>query len=87
MAGSRFSENLDDIQDVLAPLFKARGFRKRGRTYNRVNADGLTEVINFQMGPSNPPGTVYMPGVREDIHGLFVVNLGIYVPQGNRFNK
>ena len=33
------------------------------------------------MGPSDPPGTTYFPGLRDNLHGLFTVNLGVYVPE------
>jgi hypothetical protein len=33
------------------------------------------------MGSSDPPGTTYIPGLRENLHGLFTVNLGVYVPE------
>ena len=33
------------------------------------------------MGASDPPGTTYIPGLRENLHGLFTVNLGVYVPE------
>src|SRR5262245_59917125 len=32
------------------------------------------------MGPSDPPGTPPFPG-RENLHGLFTINLGVYVPE------
>jgi hypothetical protein len=33
------------------------------------------------MGASDPPGTTYIPGLRENLHGWFTVNLGVYVPE------
>jgi len=33
------------------------------------------------MGAFDPPGTTYIPGLRENMHGLFAVNLGVYVPE------
>jgi len=33
------------------------------------------------MGSSDPPGTTYIPGLRENLYGLFTVNLGVYVPE------
>jgi hypothetical protein len=33
------------------------------------------------MGPSDPPGTTYIPGLRENLHGLFTINLGVYIPE------
>ena len=33
------------------------------------------------MGASDPPGTTFIPGLRENLHGLFTINLGVYVPE------
>jgi Domain of unknown function (DUF4304) len=33
------------------------------------------------MGAADPPGTTHIPGLRENLHGLFTVNLGVYVPE------
>jgi hypothetical protein len=33
------------------------------------------------MGASDPPGTTYFPPLRRNMHGLFTVNLGVYVPE------
>jgi hypothetical protein len=81
MPKSEFAVQVDEIQRAVAPLFKSQGFRKRGRTYNRHTSDGLIHVVNFQMGASDPPGTTYVPGLRENLHGLFIVNLGVYIPE------
>jgi hypothetical protein len=81
MTKSAYSEAVDAIQAALRPVLHQRGFRVRGRTFNRVTEDGLTQVVNLQVGPSDPPGTTYIAGLRENLHGLFAVNLGVYVPE------
>ncbi|MEW6684563.1 MAG: DUF4304 domain-containing protein [Nitrospirota bacterium] len=81
MPKSTYAEAVDEIQSTLRPVLKAQGFKVRGRTFNRVTEDGLTQVISIQMGASDPPGTTYIPGLRENLHGLFTVNLGVYVPE------
>ncbi len=81
MEKSKFAEQIDEIQTALVPFFKENGFKKRGRTYNRPGFDNLISVINFQMGAFEPPGTTYMPGIRENLYGLFTINLGIFVPE------
>ena len=75
---------LDALQAQLRTLFKQRGYRVRGRTFNRLTGDGLTQVVNFQMGSFQPPGTQPIPGLRADMYGLFTVNLGVYVPEVTR---
>ena len=81
MGKSEFAKQVDEIQSQLTPFLKENGFRKRGRTFNRTSSDGLISVINFQMGAFDPPGTTYIPGLRENLYGLFTINLGIYVPE------
>ncbi|MFA6295232.1 MAG: DUF4304 domain-containing protein [Candidatus Paceibacterota bacterium] len=66
---SRITASL--YNDVLKP----QSFKKKGNTFNRLTSDGLTQVINFQAG-------AYEPWKQEDsLHGLFTINLGIYVPE------
>jgi len=86
MAKSTYAQAVDEIRKALRPLMKSRGFRVRGRTFNRTTEDGLTQVVNIQMGASDPPGTTYIAGLRENMHGLFTVNLGVYVPEVARYH-
>ena len=81
MPKSELAQALDRIQKSLALELKTRQFKVRGRTFNRQSADGLTQVINIQMGSFDPPGTTYHPGLRENLYGRFTVNLGVYVPE------
>jgi hypothetical protein len=81
MGKSRFAAAVDEIQAELRPFLRDRGFKLRGRTFNRVTEDGLTQVVSIQMGSSDPPGTTYIPGLRENLQGLFTINLGVYVPE------
>ncbi len=65
----------------IAPSMKAAGFRKRRHTFNRrVGDDGFVQMLNFQMGAFDPPGTVEIPGLRPNLYGRFTVNLGVFVP-------
>jgi hypothetical protein len=81
MTKSVLTNTLGKLQQNLDPLLGESGFRKSNRTYNRITADGLTQVIDFQMGRFDPPGTTHIPGLRENLYGLFTVNLGVYVPE------
>jgi hypothetical protein len=54
MPKSIYAYAVDDIQAALRPFLHDRGFKVRGRTFNRVAEDGLTQVINIQMGPCHP---------------------------------
>jgi hypothetical protein len=87
MTKSDYAAAVDQIQRALRPMMTARGYKVRGRTFNRQTEDGLTQVVNLQMGPSDPPGTTYVPGLRENLHGLFTINLGVYVPEVARIHE
>jgi len=86
MNKSSQSVKVDEIQAALHAWLKPKGFRKQGRTFNRTTDDGLVQVVNIQMGASDPPGTVYIPGLRENLYGWFTINLGVYVPEVARFH-
>ena len=74
-------KTLDELQGKLRSALAERGFRTRGRAFNRRTSDGLTEVVHIQMGSFDPPGTTYIPGLRENFYGKFTVNLGVFVPE------
>jgi hypothetical protein len=87
MARSKLAKDLDSLQSCVRAMLEPRGFRVRGRTFNRVNDDGLTEVLDLQMGAFDPPGTVEIPGLRESTYGYFTVNLGIHVPEVEKHDR
>src|ERR1700722_931882 len=86
MPKSEFAIAVDEVQRRLKPLLKARGFRSKGRSFNLTTEEGLTYVIGIQMGASDPPGVLPIPGLRSNMHGLFTINLGIYVPEVSQFH-
>jgi hypothetical protein len=86
MPKSAFANAVDQIQGAVRPMLKERGFRVRGRSFNRITEDGLTQVVHIWMGPSDPPGTTYVPGLTANYHGLFTVNLGVYVPEVDKYH-
>jgi hypothetical protein len=78
---SELVETVDRLQVKLRAFLKDQGFRARGRTFNRKTSDGLIQVIQIQMGSFDPPGTTYIPGLRQNLYGKFTINLGVYVPE------
>jgi hypothetical protein len=80
------AKQMDALQAALRPALQRWGFRGRGRAFNRANQDGLTQVITFQMGSFDPPGTTPIPGFRESFYGRFTINLGVYVPEVARYH-
>lgn len=81
MKKSRFAKATDELQDELRAVLKSVGYRAKGRTFNRVTKDGLTQVIRINLAPANPPAWTPIPGLRENYYGLFTIELGIYVPE------
>lgn len=79
MQKSNVAATLDEIQKPINDALKARGFKKSGRTLNRVMPSGLVHVVNFQMGQF-PIGEYVIPGIRESFYGKFAVNLGVVLP-------
>jgi hypothetical protein len=75
------ARQLDEVLAELRPTLKQHGFRVRARAFNRTTSDGLTQVVQFQLGSFQPPGTQEVPGLRANLYGLFTVNLGVYVPE------
>ncbi len=76
---------MKQIVAIAAPLLKSAGFKKRRHTFNRAVKDGLVHLVNFQMGPYDPSGRPdVLAGIRVNLHGLFTINLGVYVPEMDR---
>ena len=70
------------MKKIVAPVhvaLKERGFRKRGNGFNREVEPGTVQIIRFQMGRFDPPGTVEIPRLRYNLYGLFTVNVAIYL--------
>jgi hypothetical protein len=74
------------VVEHVRPVLKAAGFRKRSHTFNRTVEPGLVHVVTFQMGPFGPPGLVEVPGVRENLYGLFSVHLGVFIEEAWRLD-
>jgi hypothetical protein len=83
MAKTETAKWMDELQAKLRPFLKDQGFRMRARTCNRETAEGLTHVINFQMGRFDPPGAPEIPELRDNLYGMFTVNVGVRVPEIN----
>jgi len=80
MPKSPFAIQLDALQGEVSGFLKRAGFKKKGRSYNRLTTGGPIHVINFQMG-EYPIGQNYVvPGLRESLYGKFAVNLGVFLP-------
>lgn len=71
----------------IQPVLKAAGFNKRAHTFNRVVEPGVVQVVALLMGRPLPPGTAELPGLRENLHGLFAVELGVFIEEAWRLEE
>ncbi|MBB6682440.1 DUF4304 domain-containing protein [Aequorivita sp. 609] len=76
-----YKETLNEIQKLIHTELKADGFKKKGRTHNKVLDNGIVQVINFQMGQFQFDNVIEIPGLRENLYGQFTINLGVFVPE------
>jgi hypothetical protein len=79
MSKSKFVIGLDDIQAEVNSLLTPLGFRKKGRTHNRLMASGLIQVVNFQK-EKNLEARIMFPQFWKRTYGKFAINLGILLP-------
>jgi hypothetical protein len=84
MAKSKPAQAMDELRAGIRRFLTALGFRARARAFNRTTSDGVTQVIEFQLGRFDPPGTHYV-GFRQSLYGKFTVNLGVYVPEVDEY--
>jgi hypothetical protein len=76
-----YKETLNEIQKLIHTELKADGFKKKGRTHNKVLDNGIVQVINFQMGQFQFDNVIEIPGLRENLYGQFTINIGVFVPE------
>jgi hypothetical protein len=85
MSSTPTAEAMKKVVAEAAPMLKSAGFKKRRHTFNRAVGDGLIHLVNFQMGPYDPSGRPdVLAGIRLNLHGLFTINLGVFVPEMDR---
>jgi len=78
---SDLAEKMVRAVSVAAPLLRDVGFRKQRHAFNRDAEAGLTQVLTFQMGAHQPPGTGEAGGLRKSLYGNFTINLGLYLAE------
>ena len=61
---------VDEIENTVFQWAKQYGFKKYGRTFNRIVDKDIVQVINFQNGCPE-----------KGVHGILMINLGIRVPE------
>jgi Domain of unknown function (DUF4304) len=78
---SELAEKMAGAVQAVAPLLREAGFRKQRHAFNREAEPGLTQVLTFQMGAHQPPGTHEIEGLRENLYGAFTINLGLHIAE------
>jgi hypothetical protein len=81
-----FKTQLDTIEKAVYEKLKPLGFKKSGRTFNKRLDDGIIQVIDFQSG-QYPIDENVVPGLRENLYGKFVINLGVCVESLYKFQS
>ena len=76
-----YKKTLDEIQKLIHSELKADGFKKKGRTHNRILENGIIQVVNFQMGKYEFEHVEEIPGLRTNFYGKFTVNIAVFVPE------
>ncbi len=76
-----YKKILDEIQKAIHIELKALGFKKKGRTHNKVLDNGIIQVINFQMGQFQFDNVIEIADLRENLYGQFTINMGVFIPE------
>lgn len=76
---------LNIIEKEVFATLKPLGFKKNGRTFNRTSEDGIVQVVNFQSEKHKTEENYFVDGVRENLYGKFVVNLGVCIESLYKF--
>ena len=74
-----YKTQLDIVEKEVFAKMKPLGFKKNGRTFNRRLDDGIIQVINFQSGQYPLTDNYEISGLRKNLYGKFVVNMGVCV--------
>lgn len=82
-----FKAQLDIVEKEVFIKLKPLGFKKNGRTFNRQLDEGIIQVINFQSGQYLIGRGYEISGLRENLYGKFVVNLGVCIESLYKFQS
>lgn len=77
---NNYKAALDEIQSKIFIELKDKGFKKKGRTFNRKVDENIIQVINFQSGkyelkPNKSPAFF----IERNLYGKFTINIGVVV--------
>jgi Domain of unknown function (DUF4304) len=73
-----YARKMDAAVAAVSSLLRGHGFKKQRHRFNAEPEPGMTQVLTFQMGAHQPPGTTEIPGLRENLYGAFTINLGLH---------
>ena len=76
-----YKKKLDEIQKAVHSELRNDGFKKKGRTHNKVLDNGIVQIVDFQMGKYEFDNAVEIPGLKTNFYGKFTVNIAVFVPE------
>ena len=82
-----YARKMDAAVAAVSPLVREHGFKKQRHRFNAEPEPGMTQVLTFQMGAHQPPGTAEIPGLRENLYGAFTINLGLHFEEVRELPK
>lgn len=82
-----YARKMDAVVAAVSPLLREHGFKKQRHRFNVEPEPGMTQVLTFQMGAHQPPGTIEIPGLRENLYGAFTINLGLHFEEVRELPK
>ncbi len=85
MAG--YARKMNTAVAAVSPLLRKHGFKKQRHRFNAEPEPGMMQVLTFQMGAHQPPGTTDIAGLRENLHGAFTINLGLHFDEVRELPK
>jgi Domain of unknown function (DUF4304) len=84
---TRYARKMDTAVAAVSPLLRKHGFKKQRHRFNAESEPGMTQVLTFQMGAHQPPGTTEIPGLRENLYGAFAINVGLHFEEVRELPK
>jgi Domain of unknown function (DUF4304) len=82
-----YARKMEAAVVAVSPLFRQHGFKKQRHRFNADPEPSMTQVLTFQMGAHQPPGTTQIPGLRENLYGAFTINVGLHFEEVRELPK
>lgn len=77
-------KTLSTVISLVAKQWKAEGFVRKGRSFNRRTDDGIVQALGFQKFQPSSPGVIAFTGGEDRLAGRFCVNFKLVVLEAER---